>query len=958
MKFAARPLKIPSEDVKEKWALFCAAAKTAKIKLPKDPEFNKALKQIFYYSDFVARTCTRNPEMLKDFVSCGDFNRPYSHGFYSSKLKKNLSEAKESAHLSTILRRFRLRETVRIAWRDIAGLADLSETMADLSALADSCIEHALLLLYKWACSKYGIPTCNKSEQQLVVLGMGKLGARELNFSSDIDLIFAYPEPGETKGKEKSISNDDFFIRLCRKLINVIGATTSDGMVFRVDMRLRPGGESGPVVLSFDAMEEYYQNLGQEWERYALIKARVVAGDKNAGAGLLNILKPFVYRRYLDYGAYESLRDMKQKIALEVKRKGLKDNIKLGRGGIREIEFFGQIFQLIRGGVVPALQNRTILNTLKTLVIKNYIPKNVGDELEKAYIFLRNTEHRLQEFADQQTHDLPQNSVEKERLAASMGFIDWNSFLKHLDDHRKNVSGHFVRLLETEKSGNLTEKEEELELKSVWQGLTEDNESRKTLSMVGFDDQDKTLRALENLRNAPATRALSRESRERLDRLIPMVLKKAGVSKQPSLVLNRILELIKTIERRSCYISLLLENPTTLIHLVELSNASSWIILFLSKHPVLLDELIDPRTLFEPPEKDELKKELNIRLEPINSKDLEYQLEGLCFFKQVNVLRVAAIDVTGALPIMKVSDHLTAIAETVLNKVLELSWNHLIEKHGKPTCLLDEKLCDKGFAVIAYGKLGGIELGYGSDLDLVFLHAGTTGLTNGGGHSIDNAQFFARLGQRVIHILSARTSAGNLYETDMRLRPSGSSGLLVSHVEAFNDYQTEKAWTWEHQAMVRARAISGDILIAKRFEQIRKTVLARPRNKHKLQQEVYKMRERMRKELLKSEQGIFDLKQDTGGIVDIEFLIQYLVLLKSHEYHELLIWTDNVRLLQTMEKTGILDTQAANILKEGYLEYRTDAHRLSLQEKPARVPENKFRRRREKIEKIWHKFIS
>lgn len=946
-----------AEEAKNKLDAFIAASENARIRIKDYPEIFAVTKQVFAFSDFIARSCTRNPQVLADLVVSGDIKRRYAKDEYNNKLKMLLSIADENNNISSMLRRFRLREKLRIAWRDLAGWADLSETVADLSSFADACLEEALSILYKSLCSEYGNPAgAEGSQEYLVVFGMGKLGARELNFSSDIDLIFAYTEAGRTKGKSKSISNEEFFVLLCRRLLNVIGTTTPDGLVFRVDMRLRPFGESGPLVMSFDNMEAYYQRQGREWERYAWIKARVVAGNQEAGSRLLNRLKPFVFRRYLDFGVYESLRDMKHKISLEESHNEMKGDVKVGPGGIREIEFFGQIFQLIRGGVVPVLQGRSILNVLKILAERRYIPQDVCNDLTEAYKFLRNTEHRLQEFSDQQTHKIPSDPVGKARLAASMGFDKWEFFALELKRNMESVHYHFNKLLATKDFETKSEKIDD-ELKNVWIDLIKNDHSNKVLFDAGFDEPDEVLHLLEDLSNDRETRLLSDEGRKWLSKLIPLVLKEVGKSEQPYLTLNRIIDLIKVIERRTCYIALLLENPDALVHLVRLSNASPWIVSFLALHPVLLDELLEARTLYIPPKRSDIENEIRKKLEHIPDQDLEYQIEELCIFKQINVLRVAAADVTNALPLMRVSDHLTEIAETVINEVLELSWNHLIKKHGKPSCLLDRKTCERGFVVVAYGKLGGIELGYGGDLDLVFLHAGAKGQTKGGIRPIDNSQFFARLGQRVIHILTAHTSAGSLYETDMRLRPSGSSGPLVCHIEAFKEYQTEKAWTWEHQAFVKARAVSGDTNLASYFEQIRKEVLTLPRSKTKLQQDVRDMRERMRRELLSPEPGFFDLKQDEGGMVDIEFIVQHLVLLRSSEYNELAIWTDVVRILETLIEAKIVDDFTERFLRETYLEYRAAAHRLSLQEKPAKVPDTEFIDLRKKVKKIWKAFL-
>jgi [glutamine synthetase] adenylyltransferase / [glutamine synthetase]-adenylyl-L-tyrosine phosphorylase len=945
------------QDLESKWEAFEQSCAQHKISLPQDPQLLQALQRVFAFSDFVAKNCIRQPVLICDLIESGDLQRSYSQHHFSEMLKTVLLNVKDETVLIQILRVFRRREMTRIAFRDLAGWSNLAETVRDLSNLADTCLEQTALILYKGLSEKFGTPAAEDgSVQRLVILGLGKLGAQELNFSSDIDLIFTYPEAGHTRGTSQSISTDDFFTRLGRQLIKVISQPTSDGFVFRMDMRLRPYGENGPLVMHFDALENYFEQQGREWERYALIRARVVAGNKRNGDHLLGRLNPFIYRRYLDYGAYDSLREMKRMISLEVKRKGMQRNIKLGKGGIREIEFFGHMFQLIRGGVTPDLQQRSIQKVLKILARDNHIPSEVSDELTDAYVFLRNTEHRLQEFADQQTHDLPLNESGQARLAASMGFADAGEFFLQLDQHRSNVHHHFRILLEAKDSESKQPNLEE-QLQGIWQGLISDNPAEEILAGIGFDQPREVLQLLDYLRNTLGSNRLGDKGRRRLEKLIPQVLKEVGTGNRSEMVLGRIIDLIKSIGGRISYLALLLENPMVLTHLIQLAGASPWIASFLAQHPVLLDELLDPRTLYMPPGAEQIKVELYQRLRQTPSDDLEYQIEQLCVFKEINILRVAAADVSGALPLMRVSDHLSDIAETLLAQVVQMAYDHLYKKHGAPICELNGATCEKGFAVIAYGKLGGLELGYGSDLDLVFLHSGTGEKTKGGQQAVDSAQFFNRLGQRVIHILTAHTRAGRLYEIDMRLRPSGSSGVLVSHAEAFRDYQQNSAWTWEHQALIKARPILGDSLLIDHFESTRKEVLSRPRKKPKLQQEVVGMRDRMRKELLKPEPGMFDLKQDTGGMVDIEFLVQYLVLLKSHEYPELQKWTDNVRLIQTLIATGAIDEYTAHILKHAYLIYRAAAHQASLQENPAKAPREKFSHLRNRVEKIWNTFF-
>jgi [glutamine synthetase] adenylyltransferase / [glutamine synthetase]-adenylyl-L-tyrosine phosphorylase len=945
-------------EASDKWEALKDSAQCQGIVFS-DDAFGGSLRPVLAFSDFVSQSCTRYPLMLQDLVQSGDMFRLYSKEEYVSKLQNCLPDELDETFLGKCLRHFRRREMVRIAWRDLAGWADLQETLDSLSSLADSCLNSVETALYKKLCKEYGTPVNAEGRpQRLVVLAMGKLGAGELNFSSDIDLIFAYPDSGNTVNGPVEMSNEAFFIHLCRRLIAILSRTTSEGFVFRVDCNLRPFGENGPLVMNFDNMEDYYLRQGREWERYAWIKARAAAGDIDAGSRLLLSLKPFVFRRYLDFGVFDALREMKMKISREVSRKSMGGNIKLGPGGIREIEFFGQIFQLTRGGISPELQERSILKVLGLLAGKQTISPEVYRQLLQAYIFLRRTEHRLQEFADQQTHQLPLDSHGCERLGAAMGFSDRQSFFTELSMHMDRVHMHFNTLLENPQQSDSAVCDPSVEsvLSDVWLAPADREQDQKSLQKLGFLHPGTVLDLLDSLRADSATRALSREGRQRLDRLIPYLLKEILPLDHPDRALNRIMDILKAIERRTSYLALLLENPHARIHLVKLAHASSMIATLLSRHPALLDELLDTRTLYTPPVKADLEVEIAEKMRLVPSQDLEYQIEQLCIFKQVNMLRVAAADVTGTLPLMRTSDHLTEIAETVLNQVLELCWNHLVAKHGTPASSLEGIACNRGFAVIAYGKLGGIELGYGSDLDLVFLHAGDPGETDGD-TPIDNSQFFARLGQRVIHMLTARTPAGTLYEVDMRLRPSGSSGVLVSHVDAFEQYQIEKAWTWEHQALVRSRPIGGDIRVCERFQAIRRKVISQIREPEVLCREVGEMRERLRREHAGKDSQQFDIKQDIGGIVDIEFLVQYLVLSISHEHAALLQWTDNVRLLQTLIETGILADYQAHFLKEAYLTYRAAVHRLSLQERPAVVSEDRFHSMREKVATIWKHYM-
>ena len=972
---------LPSElntDADTRWRALLEAMAQAGIVPPSFDAKDGAIAQALVFSDFLTQQLVRDPHLLGDLLDSGDLHAEYSGRDMQERLIRiwqrkcasppfqidaSGSQGKMSQEgLMGVLRLFRRREMVRICLRDICGWSDLDHTMTDLSALADITISAALEAFYHRGCRIWGEPRDSDGKPvQLVVIGLGKLGANELNFSSDVDLMFAYPSEGETTGGEKGTeTNEAFFTRLCRDLIKAIGGSTADGFVFRVDTRLRPYGEAGPLAMTFDRLEDYYQDQGREWERYAMIKARVVAGDHEAGRHLLERLKPFVFRRYLDYGAFESLRDMKARIAAEVRGKGLQDNIKMGSGGIREIEFFGQMFQLIRGGVDSQLQIRPIRKVLAVLVGERYIPESVGKAMDSAYVFLRNVENRLQEWADQQTHSLPKDTVGCRRLAAAMGFEGWNAFREVLDGHRHWVHIHFNELLASVDEGDASnpEKEELAKLSALWQGVLEEGQGMELLEQAGYRDPQAGLQQIEALRNDRVLQTLTRIGRERLKRLVPMLLRAVGRADRPDQVLGRVFELIRSIQRRTSYLALLIENPSVITHLVELAGASPWIASFLGRHPVLLDELLDVRTLYRPPQRGELESDLRQRLACVDDDDLEYQMEVLRVFKQVNVLRVAASDIMHVLPLMKVSDHLSDIAETVVAEVVQLCFEQLAAKYGQPVCRIDQGSCDRGFAVVAYGKLGGLELGYGSDLDLVFLHAAEPGETCGSGRTMDNAQFFSRLGQRVLHMFTTHTGAGILYEADMRLRPSGDSGMLVSHVNGFAAYQREDAWTWEHQALIRARCIVGDPAVKLLFDAIRLEILTRPRDTGQLRQEVAEMRVRLRKEYKGDSVDTFDIKQDPGGIIDIEFLVQYLVLGHAHHHPEIVRWTDNVRLLQALNEAGILDDETAFRLRRAYLIYRAMAHRLNLRQQSAQVGSDRFQRPRRFITDVWNRFLS
>lgn len=940
------------------WEAYLQALAESGLDAPRDLFLCRGLIKVFALSEFAAGICAREPHIFNELCRSGDLFRAYRYGEQLQTLAHQVLDAGNEAALQRVLREFRRREMLRISFRDLLHWNDLRQTTHELSWLAEACLETALGVLSRWQEKELGRPCDEKGRtQSLVVLGMGKLGAWELNYSSDIDLIFTYPQEGETRGGRMKLENSEYFTRLGRHLINALDATTANGFVFRVDMRLRPFGESGPLAMSFDAFEEYYQTHGREWERYAMVKARVVAGDRDRGVQLIEALRPFIYRRYIDFGAFESLREMKLLIERQVARKGMEDNVKLGAGGIREIEFIGQAFQLIHGGRRERLRQRSILKILQALEEEDLLPTYVVKELREAYIFLRDTEHRLQMWRDEQTHDLPSDDIGRARLALAMDCVDWRAFSEKLLEHRERVDSHFRQVFAAPQGEEQTEISSHTDLQSVWQDSLDVEQAEQILLQAGYRDTDEMLRRLGELRKSYTCRALSAQGRGRMDRLMPLLLGAAGAMDEADTALIRILALIEQIAQRTAYLSLLVENPIALSQLVRLCASSPWITEQLGKYPLLLDELIDVRSLYQLPSREQLLVELKMRVQGVDEEDLERQMDILRQFKQANVLRVAAADVTADMPLMEVSDHLTGIAEVCLQRVLDLAWQHMVRRHGRPPSQFDGKPCDPGFAVIAYGKLGGIELGYGSDLDIVFLHAGAADGMTDGKQSIDSAVFFARLAQRMTHMINTRTTAGVLYEIDLRLRPSGASGLLVSNLEAFRTYQLEDAWTWEHQALVRARVVAGDEGLGKCFAEVRREVLARSREQTELVREVSEMRARMRSELGSKKREEFDLKQDAGGIVDIEFMVQYAVLQWSVTYPQLLEWTDNIRLLETLVATGLLAEADGVKLADAYRAYRAEVHRLKLQAQPARVPADRFVAERKNVQRLWQAWL-
>ncbi|MCX8048815.1 MAG: bifunctional [glutamate--ammonia ligase]-adenylyl-L-tyrosine phosphorylase/[glutamate--ammonia-ligase] adenylyltransferase [Methylohalobius sp.] len=914
---------------------------------PFDEQILASVPRVFAVSRFVVEQCIRRPKMLEELVTSGDLLAPTRE--YWRELSALVKEAAEMAELQKILRRFRNREMVRIAWRDIAGWASLDDTLRDLSSLAEACLQAALAWLFERACLRFGTPYRPDGQPQLpVVLAMGKLGGGELNFSSDIDLIFAFEHDGVLADR-RGTRYQEFYHRLGQDLIKALQALTEDGFAFRVDTRLRPFGDSGPLVWSFDAMDIYYQSQGRDWERYALIKARPVAGDLEAGARLLKSLQPFVYRRYLDYGALAALRELKRKIMEELRRRDRLDDIKLGPGGIREIEFIAQVFQLIRGGQEAVLRERRLLVTLAHLKELGLLPAEEADALVSSYRFLRQVENRLQQYADEQTQRLPQDEVGRLRLAVGMGAPSWEVFQTQLDKVRCTVQTLFEQVfaLPQEGGGKILGAE-------VWHG-TEEARSLDLLAQMGYGDPKTGWERLRAFRHSRTIRMLTPKALAELDRLMPSLLERAGQSPCPDKALPRLLNLLEAIASRSVYLTLLAENPGALQQLIKLVAASPWIAGQLARFPLLLDELIDPRTLYAPLTRQLLETDLEQRLKGLELSDDEAVFNALRHFKQAQVLRVAAADIASAIPTRVVSDYLTAIAEVVLETALRLAWWQVAAKFGLPPGADAEAVRD--FAIIGYGKLGGIELGYGSDLDLVFVYRGEAEAETVGSRSIPLAQFFARVGQRLIHILTAPMLSGVLYSIDMRLRPSGNAGLLVTSLAAFERYQLESAWTWEHQALVKARPVAGDPDLGRAFAQMRLAILCRKRDLAALRREVKEMRDKMRFHLDRSDAAQFDLKHGLGGVVDVEFIVQFGCLAHAYRCPQAFRYTDTLRLLDALAEVGWLERSEAHFLQDAYLEFRTCLHRLALEDRPGLIAQGEFRQERAEVIRLWRRLI-
>ena len=847
--------------------------------------------------------------------------------------------------LACALRTLRRRTVLHTLARDLTGRADLAEVCMNMTTLAETALADAVALHHNALAAVHGFPRDEHGvEQQLVVIGMGKLGGGELNVSSDVDLVFAYPDEGESDG-ERPLSNQEFFDRLGRRVIGALDDATADGFVFRVDMRLRPYGESGPLTVSFAALERYLVTQGRAWERYAWLKARALTGVRHDE--LLTLITPFVYRKYLDFDAYEGLRDIHRQIREQVRRRDYALDIKLGPGGIREIEFIVQALQIVRGGREPGLRVRGTQAALDAISARGLLPEAAVATLRAAYVFLRNVEHRLQYRDDRQTQNIPDTDVELAALAQACGYASASAFASALAVHRQAVSAQFDAAFGGDDpargetpidSGLASSRAFDLPtLSAIWRGDANVDAARDALAQAGFDDPGGLVADLARLRASGRYLALPALSQQRVDELVPRLLRVAALERSggasPQTVFKRLFGLLEAISRRSAYLALLIEHPPVLPRLAQLMGASSWAADYLTRHPLLLDELLDARVLLSLPDWDGWKEELR-RLMRDHEGDAERQLDVLRHFQHAQTFRLLAQDLAGLLTVERLADHLSMLADVIIEATLHAAWIEIGGTRDAPP----------RFAVVGYGKLGGKELGYASDLDLVFLHDDPNEAAT---------ERYAKLAQKLITWLTATTAAGTLYDIDIRLRPDGVSGLMVSSLASFRRYQNEHAWTWEHQALTRARFVTGDVAVGAAFEQLRDEVLRMPRDRAVLARDVVDMRRKMAAGH-PNRTPLFDLKHDAGGMVDVEFAVQFLVLSFAHEHAALTRNSGNIALLRLSAEHGLIPATVALAAADAYRDFRRLQHQIRLTGAPhARVDAASQVARRDTVTALW-----
>jgi glutamate-ammonia-ligase adenylyltransferase len=912
----------------ERWNGLAAHARAAGVACIADDAGAVAWQRVLLASDFAWETLRRQPQWLSAAAYAS--SRKDTDGVVE-RLRAAIADALDDAAFMASLRRARHGEALRLVFRSVNAIDDAETTFTATSALYRALLQIALERAEATVRARHGeARSADGTAQRLVVLGMGKLGGNELNFSSDIDLILAFPEAGESDGA-RPLANEDYFVRVGRELVRLLAEPTVDGIVARVDLRLRPFGQSGRLALSFAAMELYYQREGRDWERYAWIKAAPVAGDIEAGERLLEILRPFVYRKYLDYTAFAGLREMKALIDAEVARKDLADNLKLGPGGIREIEFCVQLLQLIRGGREPELRVRGLLPALDACVARGLIDTADAAALREAYLFLRRLENAAQMFADRQVHEVPAEA--RERIALSLGHADAAALERELAQHRRMVQQRFAALLLPEQSRN-GHVEDAVDA-ALWRTARTDALTPEAMSERGFDPADEASQSLLAVARSMQVKAMSARSAQRLDRLMPQLIAAARVTMAPTRCLVRLSSLVQAVARRSAYLALLEEQPPARKRLAEVFADSAYLAERVIAQPLLLDDVLDPRIEQLPLRRAGVAAEIAHALDSLDERHSEGELERLNETRASLAFRLGLAYRDGRASAPETTRRLAALAEAVIAAVLALARREIVTQHGE--------LPGAGFAVLGYGSLGSGELGFASDLDLVFVYDETgASWTSDGARPLEGARWYQRLAQRVVHWLTTVQRGGCLYEVDTRLRPDGSKGLLVTSLGAFADYQRERAWTWEHQALLRARGIAGDTALLDGFARVRREVLSRLRDPAQVAHDVVEMRERWRRERDRSTDALFDLKQGTGGLLDLDFLLQGLVLAHAASHPALLAGHGTPAWLAACAEAGLLDRAQAAELGAAHATLLAAALSCTLDARPrlaARTPE-------------------
>lgn len=916
---------------------------------------------VWYASSFIRRVCVSQPLWLQDLLTEGDLHVNRERESYGTRLQPAFSEADSVEDLQRRLRRLRVAEFARIAWRDLQQYATVRQTLYELSTFAQVCIDGVLSWCFDQLQSRPHAGEMERSlPRRIVVFALGKLGGHELNFSSDVDLIFAYADDdlGPLRNQQDEIAA--LYVRLVQRFIKILSQQTQDGFVFRVDTRLRPFGNAGTLVPSFAAIDQYFQTHGRDWERYVWLKAGAIAGDVQAGERFLEEqVTPFVYRRYLDYGAMQSLREMKSLIDQKARKSAAHTNVKIGEGGIREIEFIAQMFQLIYGSKDTNLRTRSTLDSLKYLGASGMLTHENVIDLAPAYLFLRKAENGLQMRDDQQIYTLPTQAPAREQYAYLLGMEDWEKFYAEYVLYTDGVSKVFQSLLQTNEVDDDEAAVKDDDFASLWRQIEDEGHCTEILTkhFATVEDTEKVYRRLCEFSQGGVVQQLVPLSRQRLDGFIPVLLRYTSKMEKPFLVLDRFLGILEKIVQRSTYISLLVENQNKLKTLFRLVEASQWVTRYISIYPLLLDEVLRVDESYEPPDLFEMRQQLKAVMQSI-SDDLEKYMERLREFKHAQVIQIAAADILQNFPVMKVSDHLSWLADTCIDNAVGRAYLDLTAKHGNPSCVKDGEEFVPELLVVEYGKLGGLELGYGSDLDVVFLHnsEGSSCETDGE-KKVHNDVFFTRLVQRALHLLTTVSAAGKIFDIDVRLRPYGASGPIVCSLTAYENYLRNEAWLWELQALIRARPVTTDTPLADHFAAVRQAILCQPREIAEVRRSIIEMRQKIVAEHGSKKSAEFNIKKDAGGIIDIEFIVQFHVLAYASKHRELCRFTDNVRILDACVEAGLIDAKHAADLKEIYLGYRQHLHKLNLKLLPEVVAADGFAKERATIQHYWSSLL-